>query len=166
LIRAVDLLSKRYPNIQLLLVGSSDDGNIEDTEGDVRTLINKCSLNDKVRMLGDRKDVPEILQCLDAFCLPSFYEGLPLSVLEAMASKVPIVGSDVEGIREVIQNEKTGLLFASNDHQALANALSKLKDEVELRDNLKKEGFNYVIGNHSLRAWILSYEKLFKSSIY
>jgi len=166
MIRAVDLLKERYPNVRLLLVGSSDHGNMEGTEGDVRTLINKCGLNDKVRILGSRKDVPEILQCMDAFCLSSFYEGLPLSVLEAMASKVPIVGSDVEGIREVIKHEKTGLLFASNDHQALANAISSLIDEVQLRDNLKREGFDYVIGNHSVGAWVSSCEKLFKSAIY
>ncbi len=83
-----------------------------------------------------------------------------------MASKVPIVGSDVEGIREVIKHEKTGLLFASNDHQALANAISSLIDEVQLRDNLKREGFDYVIGNHSVGAWVSSCEKLFKSAIY
>jgi len=162
LIKAADLLKNSHPNMRLLLIGSSDHG-IDCTEEEVRTLIKECGLSDKVLMLGYREDVPEILQCLDAFCLSSFYEGLPLSILEAMASKVPIVGSDVEGIREVIQHKKTGLLFAPNDHQALARALSKLIDEFELRENLKREGFNYVIGNHSMKSWVSSYDKLFKS---
>ena len=80
-------------------------------------------LGDRVHFLGHRDDPASLLARADVFVLPSHVEGLPLSVLEAMAAGVPVVATDIGGTREAVENEKTGLLVRAGDANALAAAM-------------------------------------------
>lgn len=163
LIRAFKTLSDSYPQVRLVLVGTGYTGDIENSEEEVRKLITSNRLEDKVILAGYREDIPEILHSFDAFCLPSFSEGLPVSILEAMAARVPVVGSNVRGIREVVSAEKSGLLFPLDDNKTLAQSFERLIKDRKLRDNLCENAFTFVSQKHAFKQWVSAYERLFQS---
>jgi len=162
LIRAFSRLSNIYPYIRLVLAGKGYPEDKENSEEEVRYLIEKFNLQDRVILTGFQEDIPNILHIFDVFCLPSFSEGLPGSILEAMAASVPVVGSNVRGIKEVIDHGNTGLLFRTDDDKGLADLMEKLIKDLKLRNRLSKNGFSFVTKYHSLDKWILKYEELFQ----
>lgn len=91
---------------------------------------------DRVRLLGHRSDVPELLAASDAFVLPSLYEGSSLAVLEAMAARRAVVSSAIPGTDELIEDGADGLLVPPGDAVALAAALRQLLDDRGLREQL------------------------------
>jgi len=114
--------------VQLVLVGS---GPLERAlRDDARSL----GLSDRVVFAGSRDDVAELLPAFDVFALSSQNEGLPISLLEAMAAGVPCVATSVGGVPEVIHNGNEGLLVPAGDRVALADALSLLLRAPELRN--------------------------------
>jgi glycosyltransferase involved in cell wall biosynthesis len=95
---------------------------------------------DRVRFLGRRADVPELLAASDVFALPSLYEGSSLAVLEAMAARRAVVSSSISGTDELIEDGRDGLLVAPGDAAALAAALRRLLGDPALRDGLAEAG--------------------------
>lgn len=91
---------------------------------------------DRVRFLGRREDVPQLLAACDVFALPSLYEGSSLAVLEAMAAGIPVVSSAIGGTEELIEDGRSGLLVPPGDAQALAAALRRVLEDPELRQSL------------------------------
>ena len=108
----------REPSIHLLLVGDGPE------EASVRSLCEEYGLGANVHFLGRRDDVPELLAAADLFVLPSDYEGLPISLLEAMSAGLPTVASDVPGIRDAVSADPgCARLVAPRDEAALAAAI-------------------------------------------
>jgi glycosyltransferase involved in cell wall biosynthesis len=89
-------------------------------------------LSDRIVFLGHRKDVQELLAQCDLFVLPSLFEGLPLSVLEAMAAGKPVIASNIGGTNEAVVNGETGLLVPPGDPDALADAIRTLLSDPSL----------------------------------
>jgi glycosyltransferase involved in cell wall biosynthesis len=89
-----------------------------------------------VELLGERDDVPELLAAADVFVLPSRSEGMPLSVLEAMAAGVPVVASAVGGVPELVVDGVTGVLVPPGDAAALAAALARLAGDAAERERM------------------------------
>jgi len=96
-------------------------------------LAERLGVADRVRFLGRRTDVPELLAACDVFVLPSLYEGSSLAVLEAMAARRPVVSSAIAGTDELIEDGRDGLLVAPGDAPALAAALRRLLADAGLR---------------------------------
>ena len=96
----------------------------------------RLGVADRVRFLGRREDVPQLLAACDVFALPSLYEGSSLAVLEAMAAGIPIVSSEIGGTEELIDDGHSGLLVEPGDPEALAAALRRALGDEELRRNL------------------------------
>ncbi|NIM00365.1 MAG: glycosyltransferase [Acidobacteria bacterium] len=103
---------------------------------DVRRLVESDGLNDVVRLLGWRDDVPDLLNAMDAFVLTSRFEGLPRSVLQAMAAGRPVVATAVDGTPEIVEDGVTGLLARSGDTAGLATHLDRLARDETLRTRL------------------------------
>ena len=99
---------------------------------------------DRVRFLGFRVDIPELLAASDVFALPSLYEGSPLAVLEAMAAGRAVVSSAIGGTEELIDDERSGLLVPPGDHIALAQALRRVLADPELRSSLGRHAHERV----------------------
>ena len=85
-------------------------------------LLRDAGLGERLRLLGYRDDVPDLMAAADIFVLPSRFEGLPMSVIEAMLTGLPVVAANVRGPAEQVVPEVTGLLVPSGDSSALAAA--------------------------------------------
>jgi glycosyltransferase involved in cell wall biosynthesis/serine acetyltransferase len=126
LIRAAAEVSREFHGAKFLLVGDGAE------RSRLEAMTQELGLGNSVLFLGRRNDVPSILACCDLFVLPSWAEGLPNSVLEAMASGLPVVATHVGGIPEIIDNGSSGLLVAPKDSNALAKAILQLLGNEEL----------------------------------
>ncbi|MGN6202714.1 MAG: glycosyltransferase [Solirubrobacterales bacterium] len=110
-------------------------------------LAEQLGVSKRVRFLGRREDVPELLAACDVFALPSLYEGTSLAVMEAMAARRAVVSSAIGGTEELIEDGRSGLLVPPGDHRALAAALRRLLDDPELRGQLGSQARQRVEQN-------------------
>ncbi len=123
--------------------------------------VRRRGLQDHVRLLGERDDVISWLSAFDVFALPSFWEGLPNALLEAMALGVPPVASDVDGVPEVVDDGKSGLLVPPKDSAALAQALATLAGDAALRARLGAAAQKAVAERFGLLRMIESYQNAY-----
>jgi glycosyltransferase involved in cell wall biosynthesis len=127
LLEAVALVRERVPGIRLVVIGdtlASDRG--RGIQGQIRDLIATHGLEKNVVFLGFRGDVPSLLRFVDVFALPSYREGMPLTILEAMAAGKPVVTTNVRGCREEVVDGVTGLWVEPGDVPGLAAAIRSL----------------------------------------
>ena len=96
-------------------------------------LAGQLGVGDRVKLLGVRRDIPELDRAADLFLFPSFQEGLPVALMEAMASGLPAVCSDIRGNRDLIENEAGGILCRPDDPAAFAAAIRRLREDPALR---------------------------------
>jgi N-acetyl-alpha-D-glucosaminyl L-malate synthase BshA len=116
LLRAFSEIARLRSDVELLLVG---DGSLRN---DLEHQADSLGVSNRVRFLGIRNDVPSILRAADVFVLPSISEAASLTLLEAMASAVPVVVTDVGGNREIVRQGVDGLLVPRGDAGAMAHA--------------------------------------------
>jgi glycosyltransferase involved in cell wall biosynthesis len=118
----------------LLITG---EGGLQDS---IVNLSKRLGIQDNVRFLGFRKDMPEILKAADLFVLPSRWEGCPMVVLESMALGLPVLATDVGGVPELVAHQQTGFLVSPGSSSALANGLYKLISDSEWAACLAEQG--------------------------
>jgi glycosyltransferase involved in cell wall biosynthesis len=118
-------------------------------------------LQDAVWLPGARSDVKALLHSFSLFTLPSLAEGTPVSMLEAMASGLPVVASKVGGIPEVVSDGEHGLLVPAGDAEALAQALARYARDPELGSRHGRAGRARVEERFSMRAMLASYGDLY-----
>ena len=160
LISAFSKIAMEFKEAHLLIVG------LDCMNYEIHQFAKQTDAAERIHFLGQRKDVAAILNILDIFCLTSVNEGLPLTVLEAMASGVPVIGSDVMGINEVITDNVNGLLFPNNDEVSLVETIKKLLLDDKLSSRIIKEGRLYVLKKHNLEDKLKEYDFLFKMLHY
>lgn len=163
LLRAFREVVRERPDVKLVLVGTGQHGDAENSEPDVARFIQSNGLSHSVRMLGYRADVHELLRGLDVFCLVSYKEGLPLSLIEAMASGLPVIGTDIDGIRPVIEAEANGLLAAPDDVSGLVSALNRLIGDAQLRERMGEAARQAARHKYSLARCVQQTQDLFLS---
>jgi glycosyltransferase involved in cell wall biosynthesis len=134
-LRAMRVLKARGVAVECWLVGE-DRSHGHEYERELRALCSELGVDHEVRFLGFRADAPEILRAADAFLLPSATEGLPLSLIEAQASRVPVIGSSIPGILEVVADGKTGFIVPADDAVGYADRIQLLVERRELRHEL------------------------------
>ena len=134
----IDNRSELKNNLRLVLVG---DGPLYDS---LQTHIAEQGLSDLVWMTGDRDDIPQLMQLMDIFVLPSLAEGISNTVLEAMATKLPVIATNVGGNPELISEGGNGCLVTVGDVQGLAAAIGKLVDHSDDRTLMGQNGLNRV----------------------
>jgi glycosyltransferase involved in cell wall biosynthesis len=144
LVRALAAL--RGPPFEAVFVGDGPDRLAVEEE------VRRLGLESAVEFLGERDDVPELLGKADVFVLSSHSEGLPISILEAMAAGLPVVASNVGGVPEVVVDGHTGLLVPPGDPQSLAEAIERLLEDPALSRRLGEAGQLRVAEHFSLAA--------------
>jgi glycosyltransferase involved in cell wall biosynthesis len=113
---------------------------VSDRGPDMEALLSGAALGNRLHLLGYREDIPALMAAADMFVLPSRFEGLPMSVIEAMLTGLPVVACDVRGPAEQVVNDVTGLLVPVGDATALAAALRRLTADAGLRTRMGAAG--------------------------
>ncbi len=155
LIKAMKKVADRLPEAVLLVVG---DGPLR---RELESLSTALGLEARVRFLGARSDVPELMNLLDLFVLCSHSEGLSLTLIEASAAARPIVATDVGGNSEVVENKVNGLLVPADDPEALATAILALLQDKERLSVMGKAGRQKFEREFTLEGMVQAYEKLY-----
>ena len=117
LVRAAELVLRQMPRAQFWCFGEGP------LRGELERHARAAGIADRFRLLGFRRDVPDLMRAIDVMCLPSHREGFPRAAMEAAATGVPVVASDIRGCRQVVDDPATGRLFRVRDIGALVAAL-------------------------------------------
>jgi sugar transferase (PEP-CTERM/EpsH1 system associated) len=158
-IRTLAQIAPHRPDIRLVLVGEGPELNA------IHELIRQSKLEKQVRLLGLRKDVARLLSAADLFLLTSISEGIPLTVIEAMASGLPVVSTHVGGLPEVVVEGQTGLLAPSGDSTALAQAVCKLAAAPALQHEMGRRGRQRAEEVFSERLMHTQYVRLYREML-
>jgi glycosyltransferase involved in cell wall biosynthesis len=146
LLEAIPEILKACPQAHFVFAGNGPQ------EGNLKTRIAELNLQDRVHLLGLRRDVVNVLQSLDLFVLPTYQEALGTAFVEAAAMALPVVGSNVDGVPEVVQEGITGLLVPAKNSQALGEAIRQLLLDPALRQTMGNAGRDWVSKRFSHRA--------------
>ena len=123
------------------------------------------ALGDVVWLAGERRDVPEVMRALDVFALPSQAEGISNTILEAMASGLPVVATRVGGNAELVQEGRTGTLVAAQDPAALGAALLAYGSDAGLRVAHGAAGQARVAAEFSLDGMVARYAGVYEQAL-
>jgi len=157
LIEAAFILKTRnVKKLKILLVG------VGELEEEMRSLVKVYGLESEIQFYGQATNVHELVQAFDCFILPSLWEGMPLALLEAMASGIPVVGTNVAGTREIIQDGENGLLIQSKEPESIADALECLKNNIKLCTELAQRGLLIIRERYTVDANMKSYLDLYE----
>jgi len=148
LLKSVPIILKEFPKTKFILVG---DGPLKES---LKFKVKSLKLENNVLFLGWRTDIPELLAIFDIFALSSKTEGISISILEAMASRLPVIATNVGGNQEVVEDGKTGFLVPQGDFHSLANAIIKLLKGKQLREAMGVNGKRRVEEKFSLKTFI------------
>ncbi|MGB0129444.1 MAG: glycosyltransferase [Rhodocyclaceae bacterium] len=157
LIEAVDLLLKEHPDCCLVIAG---DGPLRPQ---IEAMIADRKRGHRIRLVGFTTDISAFLAMSDVFVLPSLSEGLPISLLEAMASGLPVVASAVGGICEVVTSPEYGVLVAPADSAQLFGALKDLYQRPDRRKALGNAAIKLVREKFSAGVMALQYEAVYSN---
>jgi glycosyltransferase involved in cell wall biosynthesis len=150
-IRAVAILKDAGIPIQCWLAGVERGGATGYTER-LKRLIAELGVGDRVRLLGHRDDTELLLRAADFFLLPSTREGLPLSILEAQATGVPVLASPTAGVPEVVTDGDTGFLIAADDAPGYARRIKSLLDSPALARRVAEQALAQTIAEFTWEA--------------
>ena len=130
--------------------------------GSLEAQIDELGLHDRVMLVGEVLDVPAYLAESDIFALSSRWEGMPLSILEAMTAGLPVIACNAGGLAEVVLDGQTGFVVPQADPEKLAAALTKLIEDTELRQQFGAAGRRRVEDNFSLAGWGAAHLALYR----
>ncbi len=158
LLCAVARVAAEIPAVRLVLIGS---GPLED---ELRRLVTTLGLDANIVFAGSRGDVPEVLPGFDVFALSSRFEGLPIALLEAMATGLPCVATAVGGIPEVVTDGHDGLLVAPADPVVLAEALTTLLGDPARRETLGRNATRRA-GDFAVTGAVREIERVYAEAL-
>jgi sugar transferase (PEP-CTERM/EpsH1 system associated) len=156
LLKAGAALARQGVNIHVLLVGSGSE-----MEKHKQIVAGLSELNGRVSFLGALDNVADALNAMDAFVLPSIAEGMSNTVLEAMASGLPVVVTPVGGNPEVVKEDVSGRFFSPGDVAGLAEILKKLAQDGDLRARLGVGARNEVLARFTVEQMIANYRNMY-----
>jgi glycosyltransferase involved in cell wall biosynthesis len=140
-----------------MIVGSGSE------EQRLKTLSGELKISDYLYLLGERSDIPELMQALDVFVLPSIAEGISNTILEAMASGLPVIATSVGGNVELVEDGRTGFLFAPVDYRNLARKIIFYFRNRDVIEQHGKNGRTKTENELSLAGMVKRYEALYTS---
>jgi glycosyltransferase involved in cell wall biosynthesis len=158
-IRAMHHVIRVIPRAKLILVGEGPE------RAKIEPLIVELGLQEHVRLLGSRRDVPRLLFAADLFLLTSISEGIPLTIIEGMAAGLPVVSTDVGGVREILGDPAVGKLAPAGDDQQLAQALIELAENSRLRMEWGERGRDRAFEMFSEQTMHAQYAEIFDEVI-
>ncbi|GBR73611.1 glycosyl transferase GTB-type super family [Candidatus Termititenax aidoneus] len=158
LIKAFALLASRLPEARLLLVGDGP------SRQELEHLSAELNISDKIIFTGWQSDPYPYLQAMDIYVLPSLYEGHSSSILQAWACRLPVIGANTTGIRDLIVDGQNGLLFSLKNPQELANIILNLPAYPKFTKKLAAAGYQTVSENYTEQKMYAEYLNYLENS--
>ncbi len=160
LIKAARKVTKVYPNTKFLLHGQGP------AEKHLKKLAEDLGLKEKIIFNTNiPPSVKVVDNSMDIFVLPSVFDGLGIAVLEAAATEKPCVVTNISGLRETVENNRTGLIVKPRDSDALAEAINSLLGDEQKRHSMGKEGRRRILDKFSASKMAKEYEKIYLSTL-
>lgn len=159
LLRGFDLFQRRIPYARLLLCGDGPGRRI------IELFVNNNCLADKVMLLGyyNHRNIPELMAASDVLAFSTFYEGFGLVAAEAMAARLPIVATDVVGLRSVCGNGDAAILTAPGSAEEMAAAFALLHDDAAARAQLIENGVALATREYDVDVMVRRYADLYRA---
>ena len=165
LLTAFSKAIKEIPDLRLIIIGGYPEEH-NDYYRKVKSLIDKENLTDYVRILGYRQDAVKILKCFDFYISSSLSEGLPMSMLEAFASGIPTIATEIAGNKDILCNSTFGVLAEPGSPESLYKGIIKMvhltQDE---RDFFSRNGSNRIKTHFSIDEMVFKTDLLYKKII-
>lgn len=163
MLEAFSQVASLFPNAKLLICGK---GALQEK---IEICIERLNLQKQVKLLGIRKDIPDLMNAADAYVMSSAWEGMPSVLLEASAVGLPIVATDTSGNREIAIDDRNAFLVPTQNSEALAEAMKSLmKLSQEERNHMGEIGRQLIVSNYSsetkLETWISLYQNMLNES--
>lgn len=160
LVDALPAVLRVCPDVQVAVAG---DGPLR---AELAARAAALGVADRLHLLGERNDVPQLLRGFDLFVLPSVSEGMPLTILEAMGAGLPVVATAVGGVPELMVAGETGLLVPPGDAVALAPALQRLLCDAPLRRRMGDNGRRRLLSDFSADAMVAATDALLRRLLH
>jgi sugar transferase (PEP-CTERM/EpsH1 system associated) len=154
-VRALQVQPRLRSRLRLVIVGDGP------TRQMVESILDEAGMSGFAWLPGERNDIPAVLRGLDCFALPSLAEGISNTVLEAMASGLPVVATDVGGNADLVRHGHTGLIVPAGGPEAMASALLTLCNQPSLAQTMGQAGRNDVLARFSLQSMVNAYQSLY-----
>lgn len=155
LLRAVRELRGNFPDLKVAIVGDGPD------RAAIESMIAEFGLQTNVMLAGQQSNMPGVYAAINIFVLPSLNEGLPMTILEAMAASKPVVATKVGAIPKVIQHGENGLLVEPKDVDGLRDALASLLADSELCRRTGAKAHEWVSRNYTSDAMAVKYRQFY-----
>ena len=154
LFEAVAACAASVPQVRLVVIGGGD------RESELRELARQLSIGSRTIFFGIRRDVPDLLPGLDVACLSSVHEGVPITLIEAMAAGLPIVATDCGSVRDIVEDGEQGFVVPVGDVENFADRLRRLANDEPLRTQFGKSGRARVESEFRIQNTARKYEEL------
>lgn len=148
---AARALAREFPDAHFLLIGDTVTSEHDDAKAQILSLAEVTELQGRVHFAGLRRDPERVLAALDLFALPSYREGMPVSIIEAMLCALPVVATRIRGCREVVQDGETGFLVEPEDADELEGAMRYLMRHREAAAEMGRRGRDHAVRHHDER---------------
>jgi glycosyltransferase involved in cell wall biosynthesis len=145
LVEVVSRVASSLPNLKCVVVGGPGSAEDERYARTIRGRVAELGLHDKINFIGDRRDIPSLLNLFDLLVHPSETENCPLAAIEAQSAGRPVVGFRVGGMPEVVSDGQSGVLVEPFDHQAMADAVLRLLADRDLLVQMGRAGRQKVL---------------------
>jgi glycosyltransferase involved in cell wall biosynthesis len=147
------------PRIRLVVIGGGH------RESELHALAEELSIDERTHFLGIRRDVADLLPGLDVACLSSVHEGVPITLIEAMAAGLPVVATDCGSVRDLVVDGETGFVVPVGDADQLGERLVRLAADDAARVRLGAHGRQRAERNHDIGRTAAGYEDLLQQLI-
>jgi glycosyltransferase involved in cell wall biosynthesis len=162
LIEAFAGVAQEFPTAKLVVIGAALFNRDFEYEHSLKRTAQQLGIAQRVSFLGQREDVAEVTRALDVAVVNSRAEPFGLTVVEAMAAGVPVLATAVDGIREIIDHDRTGWLVQCDDRHALADGLRNLLADKKLRTELSQNALLSVRARFAADRFMTDFHKLYR----
>lgn len=159
LLKAFSIILREFPDSVLWIIGKGD------IRRELENETKKLKIGEKAVFMGERSDIPEILKAIDLFVLPSISEGMPNALMEAMAAGLPVIGSRIDGIKELIEDGRTGWLVEPGNPTQLADKILFVLKNSEIAEKVGKAAKEKVSKDFSVEKMINAFCDFYRKTL-
>lgn len=161
-IDAAAMILEQRDDVYFTIAGAPARENDKQYKKELEARVRELTIENHIEFLGWVEEMPEYLSSLDVFVLPSYNEGIPGAVREALAMSLPVIATDIGGTSEVVHDGETGILIEPEDPDAIAEAVDYLLSNPEIRAKMGARGRDLIVSEFSSESYVANYEAFLK----